>query len=159
MKPGSLKITKVLTNAVGEAAEKMFKFEVIIEDSAGKPLSGEYESVIITPVVAEDDGSDKGESGGGDSGGAEPGEGETSGGEPGDGEPTVKIKQWKLVLDENGNETYNLKGGQSIIIKGLPHGAYYEITEVKSDNYLLIDTDNESGNIVAGGMVEAIFQM
>ena len=33
MKPGSLKITKVLTNAVGEAAEKMFKFEVIIKDS------------------------------------------------------------------------------------------------------------------------------
>ena len=149
MKPGSLKITKVLTNAVGEAAEKMFKFEVIIEDSAGKPLSGEYECVIITPVVAEDD----------ESGSGEPGEGETSGGEFGDGEPTVEIKQWKLVLDENGNGTFNLKGGQSIIIKGLPHGAYYEITEVKSDNYLLINTDNESGNIVAGGMVEAIFQM
>ncbi|MGI6221615.1 MAG: Spy0128 family protein, partial [Coriobacteriales bacterium] len=54
-------------------------------------------------------------------------------------------------------DTLHLKGGESILVEGLPHGATYTVTESEKDGWELVSHEGDEGTLVADQTAEAAF--
>ena len=67
--------------------------------------------------------------------------------------------EYKIVTDDTSSETKaiksgdiaKLKHGQKAVIKGMPIGKFYHVTEIGEDGYI-ISSNNNSGNLPYGGI-------
>lgn len=57
----------------------------------------------------------------------------------------------------SGNQTVHLKHDESVVLRGLPDGVTYEITESAKDGYNLVEMSGDTGTLNAGQVSEARF--
>ena len=124
LKPGNLEIKKNILDATENAQEKEFTFDVTFSQKEGTPLSGSYPYTIYTTSGADEEADE--------SDMPDVPEGDDT--DDDSGEPQTEVVSSGLITlpddcDENGTVRLTIKGGQWIVVEGLPDSAAYTVEE------------------------------
>ncbi|MBQ9036214.1 MAG: BspA family leucine-rich repeat surface protein, partial [Erysipelotrichaceae bacterium] len=140
MKPTNLKITKETVNSPND--DETFEFILEVTDFNGDPITDSF-IASISATGKDDEPMPKP---------FEPIIG------PVKPRPDLDDKEEKVEINVTPGVPFELKGGETITVYGLPNGASYRVVETsEKENWILTSVTDDTGTLQTGVVSEAVF--